>query len=196
VSKKDLVHYTNLFAEAFLQTTEENLILRKKLENREKDARTDFLTGLGNLRYLTEEVERLKAMVSRKQIDVSYICLTTIDLDNLKTINDTHGHPAGDKAIQTVAAVLKTVIRSGDIVARTGGDEFIIISLFRTQPEVETFKERIELSLDKIVTDDFIVMVSVGSFCDKLDKEFNFEKAKKLSDAEMYQKKLQRKKTG
>jgi diguanylate cyclase (GGDEF)-like protein/PAS domain S-box-containing protein len=82
----------------------------------------DALTGLYNRGYFEEEMERLK---SSRQFPVSIIAC---DLDDLKQINDSLGHDVGDQAIKAAANILKSnVFRKEDVVARIGGDEFVII---------------------------------------------------------------------
>lgn len=85
---------------------------------------TDGLTGLYNHVYFKNRLSEELRMAERKNTPVSLIM---IDLDKLKTINDTHGHPVGDAAIRQIAAILKTLLRSGDTAARYGGEEFGII---------------------------------------------------------------------
>jgi len=85
----------------------------------------DPLTGLYNrafaLSYLSQELEKVKRRELRN------ICVAYIDLDNFKTINDLLGHSAGDNVLSDVAELLKQHFRKGDVVARIGGDEFLVI---------------------------------------------------------------------
>lgn len=84
-------------------------------------ARKDPLTQLSNVTSFYEELERLDA--DRP----GGFALVVIDLDNLKKLNDTHGHQVGSFAIQAVANSLRKVVRTTDCVARFGGDEFVVI---------------------------------------------------------------------
>ncbi|MBI9049827.1 MAG: diguanylate cyclase [Anaerolineaceae bacterium] len=81
----------------------------------------DALTGLYNRAYFDEEMTRLD---HSRQFPISVIM---VDVDNLKSINDTQGHLAGDKMLQRAASVLNKVFRSEDVVARIGGDEFAVL---------------------------------------------------------------------
>jgi diguanylate cyclase (GGDEF)-like protein len=85
------------------------------------EARTDHLTGLANRREFERIMEREVALAERHNRNLS---LMMIDLDNLKRINDRHGHRAGDAALRLVAQQLQRVVRTSDICARLGGDEF------------------------------------------------------------------------
>jgi diguanylate cyclase (GGDEF)-like protein len=91
-------------------------------------ATRDSLTGLLNRGAALESLTLALAAVRRPQSDLA-LGLFFIDLDDLKQINDQHGHEAGDAAIKAVADALKSITRGGDVVARFGGDEFIVGSV-------------------------------------------------------------------
>ncbi|MDN3638618.1 diguanylate cyclase [Simiduia curdlanivorans] len=84
----------------------------------------DPLTGLYNRRFAMREITRL--IVDKRRYGRNF-SLAIIDMDDLKSINDSLGHLAGDKAIKFIADAMTTVVRSGDIIARFGGDEFLMI---------------------------------------------------------------------
>jgi len=87
-------------------------------------ARTDGLTQLNNHRTFQELISQ---EVRRSKRSNSPLTLLMIDVDHFKTYNDTHGHPAGDRVLKQVADILKTSLRTTDIVARYGGEEFAIL---------------------------------------------------------------------
>ena len=93
-------------------------------EQTREDSVTDSLTGLPNTRFLYAHAGRELARAARLR---SSVTLMLLDLDNLKPINDTFGHQAGNRALCAVAAVLRGAIRPYDICARYGGDEFIVL---------------------------------------------------------------------
>lgn len=87
-------------------------------------ALTDSLTGFPNRRYAMERIEQEWAAADRSKRPLA--CMV-IDVDTFKGINDTHGHDVGDVVLKQVAAALKRGLRTQDVVARIGGDEFLVI---------------------------------------------------------------------
>jgi diguanylate cyclase (GGDEF)-like protein/PAS domain S-box-containing protein len=84
----------------------------------------DVLTGLPNRRLL---MERLEAMVTRARAGRGLGAVLYVDLDNFKTVNDARGHATGDALLVSAAARLSRAVRQRDIVARIGGDEFVVL---------------------------------------------------------------------
>jgi diguanylate cyclase (GGDEF)-like protein len=97
--------------------------VRGVLERLRRRSTTDDLTGL--LRK-SEAVDRLTDSISERDAGESTGVLF-VDVDGFKAVNDTYGHAAGDVVLQTMASRLESAVREGDSVARTGGDEFIVI---------------------------------------------------------------------
>src|SRR6266705_668820 len=87
-------------------------------------AMVDPLTGLYNRRFAEQ---RLAAEVARSERKGHPLTILTLDLNNFKQINDTHGHPAGDLVLQEFAARLNKAIRGADLAVRLGGDEFMVL---------------------------------------------------------------------
>lgn len=86
-----------------------------------REARTDYLTGLANRPEFERAIDRAVAAAQRHK---RRLALMMIDLDNLKEINDTHGHHVGDEAIRVLAQELQRAVRATDTCGRLGGDEF------------------------------------------------------------------------
>jgi diguanylate cyclase len=87
-------------------------------------AATDALTGLPNRRTLIENLRRLLAQGER---DGRSVLVGFIDMDGFKKINDTHGHDIGDEFLSAMAGRLSASLRSADMLARFGGDEFVVV---------------------------------------------------------------------
>jgi diguanylate cyclase (GGDEF)-like protein len=98
--------------------------MRGRVEELERLADTDTLTPLPNRRRFERELERAVSQASRHGTPAAVLY---IDLNSLKRVNDRHGHMAGDAALIHVARLLQGLIRSSDVVARIGGDEFGLI---------------------------------------------------------------------
>ncbi|MGD9736176.1 MAG: diguanylate cyclase [Solirubrobacterales bacterium] len=110
----------------------------EQVQQLEREAGEDALTGLKNRRRFEEEV---RAAMARRRRDSGTGALLMIDLDHFKEVNDTHGHPAGDRLIEEVAQVLRRRSRAGDIVARLGGDEFAVVLPRSTPVEARVVAE-------------------------------------------------------
>ncbi len=109
-----------LFLVAILLTTR----LKRTLEQERRYARTDYRTGALNSRAFQEFAEREMARAgrNRKPFTIAYI-----DLDDFKSVNDRHGHAAGDAILQSVSNIMMNNIRGSDVFARIGGDEFALL---------------------------------------------------------------------
>lgn len=97
---------------------------------RESQKRFDFLAHHDPLTSLPNRIlfnDRLKHAISKAKREGTILAIMFIDLDRFKYINDTHGHPTGDKLLIAVAQSINSLIRNEDTVARLGGDEFIVL---------------------------------------------------------------------
>jgi diguanylate cyclase (GGDEF)-like protein len=103
---------------------------RTAIELRDR-ALTDSLTGLPNRRYLVDRLEEVVARIRRTR---SWVALLFVDCDGFKGVNDTHGHEVGDDVLIGVVERLQSVCRSGELIARFGGDEFVVM-VESDQPE-------------------------------------------------------------
>jgi diguanylate cyclase (GGDEF)-like protein len=110
-------------------------------------ARRDPLTGVGNRRALEEDLEQLDARVARYG---HRYCMALVDIDYFKTYNDTYGHPAGDRILQSVVAQLKRQARGGDALYRYGGDEFLCILPEQSLASGTSAVERMRIGLEHL----------------------------------------------
>jgi diguanylate cyclase (GGDEF)-like protein len=138
--------------------------LGRRIDRLERTSREDPMTRVGNRRHwetcLRREVDR--ALGSRMPLSV-----LMVDLDNLKRLNDAHGHGCGDRALALVGEVLKDTCRSRDVAARFGGDEFAVLLPRTRVSEARIVAERIraELARKRETLDaplDSLVTVSIG----------------------------------
>jgi diguanylate cyclase (GGDEF)-like protein len=98
--------------------------LRTAHQTERRLARTDPLTGVANFRWFEEEAQR--EMYSSRRYG-GPLSLIYLDLDDFKKVNDDRGHAAGDEVLRSVASALRASLRPTDLVARIGGDEFVVL---------------------------------------------------------------------
>jgi diguanylate cyclase (GGDEF)-like protein len=94
------------------------------LEQLRKAADMDLVTGVHNHRYLQE---RLRQEVARSARSHSPFAVLMLDLDKFKPVNDSHGHADGDRVLRNIGAAINAQVRTSDVVARYGGDEFVVL---------------------------------------------------------------------
>lgn len=166
-----------------------NLIdVSKKVEQKKRIEYLSFhdeLTGVYNRRYLKNEIEKLED--SRKYP----ISIIVGDLDNLKKVNDNYGHIKGDQYIKRAADIMKNVLRTEDIIARIGGDEFFILLPETTKKEAEKISERIEKAVIKQKSKiDFPVEFNISlGFSTVNNSNENLRKYYEMADKNMYKNK-------
>jgi diguanylate cyclase (GGDEF)-like protein len=96
----------------------------ERMQELQRQASLDSLTGLKNRRRFEQD---LQVAMARSRRDDSTGAVLMLDLDHFKQVNDSRGHPAGDRVIEEIAAVLRDRTRESDVLARIGGDEFAIV---------------------------------------------------------------------
>ena len=141
----------------------QNQLLYRQLEEK---ANTDALTGLFNRGYLTVALEEERQKFERYGI---HHAVVVGDINGLKRLNDRYGHECGDRLIVAVAAALQQSLRTTDVAARTGGDEFVILLTNTTDEESVHFVGRLLHEVLAALTiplpdgSEFPLTVSVGS---------------------------------
>lgn len=155
----------------------------------------DHLTGLYNRQYFEDYGVNLIKKGLREDRDFS---LVFIDLDNFKPINDNFGHAKGDEVLQKVAKVLKQIFRDYDIIARVGGDEFVIIvENLLSKERIEEIRKEFEEAFK-----NFELSFSYGmANLKEIDSESSNEDEilnllLNLADRRMYEEKIKRKNGG
>lgn len=161
-----------------------NLIKNKKIfeqsQKQQKEltriAMVDQLTGLYNRHSLFELGPKYLSDARRHKFPVSIL---VIDLDHFKKINDTYGHSVGDVVLNAIGQVLKNNCRAEDLVARFGGEEFVMILTHCDIDFAATKAESIRLAIEKSKPNDLKITASIGiaAFSKSDDFESLFEKA-------------------
>ncbi len=148
---------------------------------------SDPLTGCMNRRSLES---RLRSELRHARRRNSTVAVVALDIDNFKTINDTHGHPAGDVVLQQVAAIMKVTVRDTDVVARIGGDEFLIVLPDAAWQGAVAFAERLRRRVDEhqfgFAGTPIEVTVSVGLALGRGRDSISSELLLKEADAALY----------
>ena len=143
------IHFNqeNLNLLEFVSTQVAQVIERKRMEQEIRNlSLTDDLTGLYNRRGFTLLAEQEVKLARREKRDM---LLMFGDVDSLKTINDSHGHAQGDLALQEVSTALKETFREADILARIGGDEFVVLAVDASMERADVLTNRIQVALKR-----------------------------------------------
>lgn len=150
-------------------------------EQTQQQALTDGLTGLYTHRLFQEKLSEEIEWASRHGQE---IVLVMVDCDNFKTFNDTLGHPAGDALLKEVASLLKDKVRSTDIVARYGGDEFALLLKQTRKEDALRMCERIREAFQlRFGGNSVQVTSSIGLACYPTDAVSKKDLAKAADDA-------------
>ncbi len=160
-------------------------------ENKSKEERIEYLsfhdelTGIYNRRYLKSEIKRLN---NSRQYPISIIIG---DLDNLKTVNDLHGHHTGDEYIKKSAEIFIEILRTEDIIARLGGDEFAVLLPNTDYIDALDISQRIKEKYDEInrrgnLPEEFSISLGIYTV-NNSEEDINL--ALNLADKNMYKNK-------
>lgn len=166
------------------------IVFRDYTEKREKQRKIEYLsfhdhlTGLYNRRYLDDAVKRL-------DVSINYpFAVLVVDVNGLKLINDSYGHEAGDSVLIKAAELLRLSCREDSIIARTGGDEFVVLHPHTDAVEAEAITTGIMAASDRNRTDPIIVSLAAGHAV-KIDSSEDFAEILKIADSNMYRNKIE-----
>jgi diguanylate cyclase (GGDEF)-like protein len=150
-----------------------------------RQARVDSLTGALNRNALGERAAIEFERAERERTPTSVI---EVDIDRFKQLNDGFGHPVGDEALQRVAAALAGGIRTSDVVARVGGDEFAVLLPHTSDAEARVVAERLRVAAQRDLRENGIpVALSVGVATADGPPRLSFEQLWAAADAAMYE---------
>jgi|GEM_PF-1712134 len=191
--KKNGEILTGLFSAQIIHSNNEPFILSSISDITERKNREieityisfhDKLTGLYNRRFFEEEIKRLD---TDRQLPVSIIMG---DLNNLKLTNDTFGHQEGDRLLIETAKLLKKVCRSDDILARWGGDEFVILLPKTSIASSEEIVQRILKECSELFVQKIPIGIAIG-LAAKAEHSQNIEDIIMEAESNMYKNKLE-----
>lgn len=143
----------------------------------------DQLTGLYNRRFFEEELKRLD---TTRNLPLS---IAMIDVNGLKLTNDAFGHKMGDQLLKKISEILKNEFRADDIIARVGGDEFVVILPSTTRDQTEKIMMRIYKSTENQKLDNILVSASMGWDVKENENQFISDILVKAEE-NMYRRKL------
>ncbi len=149
----------------------------------------DSLTGLYNRRGFFTHAEHQMKIVSRTK---NRLTLVFADVDDLKSINDTRGHGEGDKVLVETATFLKTVFRESDIIARVGGDEFVVLVLENSGTDAASGLVRLSANLDAYnasLNNGAPLSISIGAAFYQPDQPCSIDELLAQADRLMYKQK-------
>jgi diguanylate cyclase len=167
---RSLVSDTQDLEEHLHQSSDEMTKLRDELEQARHAAYIDALTGILNRRGFDQELAQL---IQQAEEQPPAFCLLIMDIDHFKSVNDKHGHIAGDKVLQALAFLLNTHTKGGDSSARFGGEEFAVLLPQTEIDDAAKVAENIRLHVEKLVLkrprtgellSDITASIGVGSY--------------------------------
>ncbi|MGC2192641.1 MAG: sensor domain-containing diguanylate cyclase [Candidatus Dormiibacterota bacterium] len=130
----------------------------------QREATTDEMTGLYNYRFLVGYLDQQVNVAERSGSPLSVLML---DLDHFKVVNDSHGHPAGDRLLRQFASLMVETIRKSDLAARYGGEEFVVVMANTSRDDAEVVADKIRAAVEDMTVElddgaEVRITVSIG----------------------------------
>lgn len=169
-----------------------NLLTNKRLLNKVHDQRrelfslatTDKLTGCQNRHSLMNFSTKFIALSNREQYPISML---VIDLDHFKSINDNHGHAVGDVVLASVGNLLVSFFRESDLVARFGGEEFVVLMSHCDQELAGSKAEKLRVSIAELNPENLSITASIGITTRLPEQKCQFESLFSAADKAVYE---------
>jgi len=175
------VNFNNKFS---VLITAQNITDKKQNQNKIKFLNYhDKLTGLYNRNYLEEEIKRLNTI---RQLPISVIMG---DVNGLKLVNDAFGHQKGNQLLKSIAGVFKSACRSEDIIARWGGDEFVILLPRTSIGDARKVSNRIRKLCAEADKNPIKLSIALG-VAQIIDEDQSYEEVFKKAEDRMYRNKI------
>ena len=178
----------DVFRDALMQRIDKERVIQELLvqqsivnqahSDAERLAQKDHLTGLNNRRAFHEITSPIWSTALRNNRDVSVILL---DIDFFKLINDTHGHAFGDQVLELVSLILIQSVREGDVVARWGGEEFILFLPETNLKEAMVFAERLRVSVAELLIEHEKGLISFTASFGVAQRDISCETVEELT---------------
>ncbi|WP_163831954.1 GGDEF domain-containing protein [Spartinivicinus ruber] len=147
----------------------------------------DHLTGLYNLRYFQNRLAEEVASSKRHQIPLSLIIY---DIDYFKQVNDLYGHPVGDKVLIAISDAAQNNLRSSEVIARVGGEEFAVLLPFCSKEHAIQTAERIRETVSQVcipIANQAVITRTISLGVASLHKDENCDSLYRRADTALYQ---------
>jgi two-component system cell cycle response regulator len=164
------------------------IVRHEKDENLRKQALIDELSQLYNRRGFISVFHQYLKIAQREGQN---LLLIMVDVDGLKSINDTHGHLEGDRAIIDTGKILKGTFRGSDLVGRIGGDEFVVLAVQASDENAQALRERLQNKIDQYNSTNVNFTLSLSVGITRFDPQVNtpFETLLAQADDDLYDQK-------
>ena len=189
LAQKQLFLYHDEIVNLILQGASVSLSRQIKMEDLRDAAVIDPLTGCYNRREFENQLNRNISGAVRHKTKLSVFMF---DLDHFKAINDTYGHPAGDKVLKEVSAIVKQNMRTGDVLARYGGEEFIAILPDTDKARAMELADRLRSQISQKMIPHGNDMITITASFGVSEMDWNTDMERIIQDADnmLYKAKL------